>query len=148
MNISVYQRSGIGRRALSREVIKDFVRLFFDDASTEMLKYIEVNIVKVVDRSSKITMANCTNEGDGSFVIRIRSTLDEDDFKATMVHEMTHALQYCQKRLTSESGSFVWNSNSYESYDTDSEYEQYRNLPWEVEARKYEDLYMQICKGR
>jgi hypothetical protein len=51
----------------------------------------------------------------------------------TIAHELVHAEQYKQGRLTWDHGACLWNG---EVYKRGSTYKLYRNRPWEIEARE------------
>ena len=51
----------------------------------------------------------------------------------TIAHELVHAEQYKQGRLTWDHGACLWNGEVYKRGKT---YKMYRNRPWEIEARE------------
>lgn len=68
-----------------------------------------------------------------------------DELLATVCHELVHAEQYYEKRLTSDDKYFYWDGERYSNtLDNDI----YLNFPWEIEAceRQY-ILYDAIFKN-
>jgi hypothetical protein len=54
-----------------------------------------------------------------------------DELLATVCHELVHAEQYYEERLTSDHKYFYWNGERFKStFDNDT----YLNFPWEIEA--------------
>jgi len=70
-----------------------------------------------------------------------------DSFVDTLAHELTHAQQYAQGRLSQKRGVFYWNLTEFGKYPTS--YAKYLALPWEVEAREKakEIVAMLVQKG-
>ena len=68
----------------------------------------------------------CMQIDNREFEVEIDRRLEGDDFLTTIFHEMVHVKQGVRKE---------WNFNEV-SYKTD---EEYRNLPWEVEAYKLQE---------
>ena len=64
---------------------------------------------------------------------------DVTQIVSTIIHEMTHAQQVQDKKLVIDAKSQKWNGKSIELAKS---HEDYLNLPWEIEARKNEEKYI------
>jgi hypothetical protein len=64
----------------------------------------------------------------------------------TLAHELVHAQQYAQGRLTQKWGVFHWNSTEFGKHPTS--YKKYLALPWEVEARAKAKEIVKILKEK
>jgi len=53
--------------------------------------------------------------------------------RKTLIHELIHYEQYVDKRLEIKEGEWFWNGVHYENT---LQYDSYKKLPWEIEARK------------
>jgi hypothetical protein len=58
---------------------------------------------------------------------------------STFVHELAHAEQYRQGRLTYKQGTYVWNKTDTIRRCKSITFNRYYNLPWEIEAREKQD---------
>ena len=62
------------------------------------------------------------------------------DIIRTLCHELTHEEQYFQGRLSDVGGSICeWNGEQIKRANSKRDWEAYRALPWEVEARERAD---------
>ena len=61
---------------------------------------------------------------------------------STIIHEMTHAKQYLDKRLKFVDGKQLFENKIYPNPNKVS-HETYLNLPWEIEAREMEKKYIE-----
>jgi hypothetical protein len=75
------------------------------------------------------------------FDIGIQTKLPFPDFISTICHEMVHLKQYVKWEFCEdiESKHYYW-KNTKVGYDVD-----YKNLPWEKEARKLENILKYKC---
>lgn len=77
----------------------------------------------------------CLQIDNREFEVEIDRRLEGDDFLTTIFHEMVHVKQGVRKE---------WKFNEV-SYKTD---EEYRNLPWEVEAYKVQEEILKAWKRK
>lgn len=77
----------------------------------------------------------CMQIDNREFEVEIDRRLEGDDFLTTIFHEMVHVKQGVRKE---------WKFNEV-SYKTD---EEYRNLPWEVEAYKVQEEILKAWKRK
>jgi len=70
------------------------------------------------------------------YTIEIDSALSEQEFRATLFHEIVHVDQMARGDLQSceMTGVPLWRGHSYD--------EEYRDTPWEIEAYEMEDRMM------
>jgi|TARA_R110002012_G_C11609414_1_gene608047 hypothetical protein len=62
--------------------------------------------------------------------------------RKTLIHELIHYEQYVDKRLQIKDGEWFWNGVSYENT---LEYNNYKNLPWEKEARsRTKEIFLDV----
>ena len=61
---------------------------------------------------------------------------------STIIHEMTHAKQYLDKRLKFVDGKQLFENKIYPNPNKVS-HERYLKLPWEIEAREMEKKYIE-----
>ena len=89
----------------------------------------EVNvIIKFIDREKSLGRVVYEK---GEIEIDPRFTLLQ--LRNTLVHELIHYEQYREKRLEIKNDEWFWKGKKY---DNSLVYEEYTNLPWEIEARK------------
>jgi len=82
---------------------------------------------------------DCENRLPRDFEIRVDTKLSNRDFVATIVHEMIHVKQYARgelRDLVTMLDVCNWKGRRIDSQKVD-----YFDLPWEVEAHKYQYVY-------
>ena len=125
-------------REFYRANIDDLVKAF--DECKKIFKVDNVNLfVRNIRKASRVGYyQNSTKE----IAIDIRR-YDLKEIVSTIIHEMTHAQQYATKKLIQKSKKTVtFDGKNYNDIDANKDYEGYRNLTWEIEARKMQEKYI------
>jgi hypothetical protein len=67
--------------------------------------------------------------------IRINDRLSTEDMIIPILHELAHISQIFERRLNvTRNGQILWEGKKYSVDQSKLSYQEYQNLPWEVEA--------------
>lgn len=83
-----------------------------------------------------------------TFILRInRLKISLPRLLKWLAHEVTHIKQYALKELQDTQKAIKWHGKEYLESDT-VKYADYLSLPWEMEARSYEELLRERVRAR
>lgn len=111
--------------------------VLLDSAVSFACEYLQLDIDLIVefDTLQKHQCGYCDYE-EGEVIVTIAKRLSKKEAIQTLFHELVHAKQYVEGRL--EDG-YKWLGKVYE--------DDYRKLPWEVEAFDLEEKMMEAFYG-
>ena len=108
-----------------------------------------------IDAKCKLFVRNLRNahgqyrHASHEIIVDIRNS-DIQNIVSTMIHEFTHAQQYQKgdlKRHKTNSKLMLWKNKEVKQVSHLKDFEGYLNLPWEIEARKYEKkMIKKVCE--
>ncbi len=76
------------------------------------------------------------------FLVSILSTQNHEHHIKTLFHELCHVHQYVSgKQKIDNYGRTIWNNSIPYPKSQNTAYQDYLNLPWEIEAREHEEIY-------
>lgn len=69
----------------------------------------------------------------------------KEEILKTLCHELRHCWQF-EKRLLKDTfdGHNKWRGKKYKRVNAQKEWEAYEQLPWEIDAREYEENYVKF----
>lgn len=135
-----------GSVACDVKEIREFYRANIDDlikAFDECKKIFKVDDVKLFVRNiRKASRVGYYQHSSKEVAIDIRR-YNLKEIVSTIIHEMTHAQQHATKKLIQKSNKTVmFDGKNYNDIDASKDFEGYQNLPWEIEARKMQEKYI------
>jgi hypothetical protein len=91
-----------------------------------------------LDEDRKLTLGEVVKYVNGDYACILNLNNDGYNILDTLAHEFTHIEQMYQCRLARSANSYHWmeNDKSIKRIDKATSFEEYRNYPWEIEARK------------
>lgn len=76
------------------------------------------------------------------YFIHVLSTQSHQEHIKTLFHELCHVYQYASgKQKLDNYGRIIWNKTVPYPVSKEISYQDYLNLPWEIEARSHEEVY-------
>jgi hypothetical protein len=135
-----------GSVANDQKDLREFYRANIDDiilAFDECNKIFKVDKVKLFVRNirSKSTVGFYKNSNK-EISIDLRS-YDIKGIVSTIIHEMTHAQQHDTKKMFYTNKQVNFYGKLYNIVSAEKDHEAYLNLPWEIEARKMQQKYLE-----
>jgi len=114
-----------------RQLAFDIASFCFKELFPRIRKfYIEINI-----KDMKVYEGTCFDIDDREYEIDINKKLSFEDFCVSICHEMVHVKQFIRKELYSDCIFY-------------KTYEEYLNLPWEVEAYEKQEILFEKWKNQ
>lgn len=134
-----------GSVACDFKEIREFYRTNLDTfikAYDEIKKILKVKNSKMIFRNLRKAHGKYIH-AQNEIAIDIRC-FDVKSIVSTIIHEMTHAQQYETKKMVCVNNKdVVFAKKEYKRIDSNKNIEGYRNQPWEIEARKNEEKYIE-----
>ena len=118
------------------------------DAFDECKKIFKVDDVRLLIRNiRKRSTVGSYNNGLKQINLDLRR-FNIKSIVSTIIHEMTHAKQYKDGRLKDKTNAKATFENVEYSCPKNMSHKKYLDLPWEIEARKMQDKYIdQVMKA-
>jgi hypothetical protein len=90
------------------------------------------------DKDNKITLGEAIRYVGGGYACIINLNNEGHSILDTLAHEFTHIEQMYQCRLINSAHCFHWmeSDKTIKRVDKATTFEEYRDYPWEIEARK------------
>jgi len=122
----------------------DFVNdVYIDELMTFVTKYLGFDGMVYIQYKENLGACGFADRDDeyDEYMVEINNELSEEEFRATLFHEMVHVDQMARGDLQSceMTGVPLWRGHSYD--------EAYAETPWEIEAYEMEDKMMKEYDG-
>lgn len=140
--------------AKDKDYLKDAINFYLDQMNFEEFDsklYISftdnlpVTSVITSDDPENQTIYNrglCKYISSDLFFVHVLSTQTHEEHIQTLFHELCHVYQYLSgKQKIDNYGRTIWNNSIPYPKSQNTAYQDYLNLPWEIEAREHEEIY-------
>jgi hypothetical protein len=138
MNVNIKNCNKTNKKIIL-EAIKFYDSILFSNKNNELTVSIHF-ISNYIEKSGLIAQCCCsqTHINPKYFTITIEKKQTISAIVKTLAHEITHVKQFATSKLKYRKThkAYLWNNIKHKTIDI--EYEDYLNLPWEVEANVME----------
>ena len=137
-----------------KDYLKDAINFYLEQMNFE--EYSSKLYISFVDRigatttitaddpetQTVYTQGLCKYISPDLFFVSILSTQTHENHIKTLFHELCHVHQYVAgKQKIDNYGRTIWNNSIPYPKIQNAAYQDYLNLPWEIEAREHEEIY-------